>query len=73
VVGPATPYLPAAPAEALIAPLAANVAPKRITPSEAEISWLDLVSSLLTPAAWAGEDRAEPLASRQRSGVRSAF
>jgi hypothetical protein len=73
VVGPATPYLTAAPAEASIAPLAANVAPKRITPTEAEMSWLDLVSSLLTPAAWAGEDRAEPLASRQRSGVRSAF
>jgi len=56
VVGPATPYLTAAPAGAAIAPLAANAAPKRITPTEAETSWLDLVSNLLTPAAWAGEE-----------------
>jgi hypothetical protein len=57
VVGPATPYLVSNPADASIAPVAANSAPKRVAPAQPGIatSWLDRISALIAPAAQADE------------------
>lgn len=55
VVGPATPYLTGKPEPGSPAAVAANSAPKRISPVDRAPTFFDQISSLFAPAAQAGE------------------